>query len=121
MPVKRTHKRSVKDNTESESNAKKIVVKSHIRSVRPNTIKKDIEPVINVPAVEKHIEKPVVKRQRKAIHSAVNINDSIKEIRKDARENIAISESLANPKRASRKEKSIETSVSKEESVVVNE
>ena len=125
MPVKRTHKRAVKDNTESESVAKKIVVKSHIRSVRPNTIKKDIEPVINIPAMEKHIEKPTVKRQRKAIHSAVNINDSIKEIGKNidknTNEKLAIAESLTKPKRSSRKEKSIETSASKEESVVVNE
>ena len=125
MPVKRTHKRTVRDNTESESNAKKIVVKSHIRSVRPNTIKKDIEPVINMPAVEKHIEKPTVKRQRKAIHSAVNINDSIKEIHKnidkDIHENIATTEPLMKPKKVSRKEKSIETSASKEEIVTINE
>lgn len=125
MPVKRTHKRAVKDNTESEPVTKKIVVKSHIRSVRPNTIKKDIEPVINMPAVEKHIEKPTVRRQRKAIHSAVNINESIKDIGKNIdknmHENLAITEPLTKPKRQSRKEKSIETSVSKEESTVVNE
>lgn len=125
MPVKRTHKRTAKDNTESEPTTRKIVVKSHIRSVRPNTIKKDIEPVINIPAMEKHIEKPTVKRQRKAIHAAVNLSDSIKDIGKNIdknmHENLAITEPLAKPKRASRKEKSIETSVSKEESVVVNE
>ena len=125
MPVKRTHKRAIKDNTESESTTKKIVVKSHIRSVRPNTIKKDIESVISMPAMEKHIEKPTIKRQRKAIHSAVNINDSIKDIGKnidkDAHENLAIAEPLMKPKRASRKEKPIETSVSKEEIVTINE
>ena len=125
MPVKRTHKRAVKDNTESESTTKKIVVKSHIRSVRPNTIKKDIEPAINIPTVEKHIEKPTVKRQRKAIHSAVNISDSIKDIGKnidkDMHGNLAITESSAKPKRQSRKEKTIETSVGKEESAIVNE
>ena len=125
MPVKRTHKRTVKDNTESESVTKKIVVKSHIRSVRPNTIKKNIEPVISMPAMEKHIEKPTIKRQRKAIHSAVNIGDSMKDIGKDIgkdmHENIAITEPLTKPKRVSRKEKSIETSVSKEEIVTVNE
>ena len=125
MPAKRTHKRSVKDNTESESTTKKIVVKSHIRSVRPNTIKKNIEPVISIPTVEKHIEKPTIKRQRKAIHSAVNISDSIKEIGnntdKDMHEDIAITGPLMKPKRSSRKEKSIETSVSKEEITTVNE
>ncbi len=125
MPVKRTHKHTVKDTTESEPVTKKIVVKSHIRSVRPNTIKKDIEPVINMPTVEKHIEKPTVKRQRKAIHSAVNINDSIKDIGKNidknTNENLAITEPLTKPKRSSRKEKPIETSASKEEIVTVNE
>ena len=125
MPVKRTHKRAVKDNTESEPATRKIVVKSHIRSVRPNTIKKDVEPVINMSAVEKHIEKPTVRRQRKAIHSAVNISDSIKDIGKnidkDMHENTAITEPLVKPKRSSRKEKTIETSVSKEESAIINE
>ena len=125
MPAKRTHKHAVKDNTESESTTKKIVVKSHIRSVRPNTITKDIEPAINMPTVEKHIEKPTVKRQRKAIHSAVNIGDSIKDIckniDKDMHGNTLITESLMKPKRTSRKEKSIETSVSKEESAAINE
>ncbi len=125
MPVKRTHKRTVKDNTESESTIKKIVVKSHIRSVRPNTIKKDIEPVINMPAMEKHIEKPTVKRQRKAIHSAVNLSDSIKDIGKNidknTNENLAITEPSMKPKRASRKEKSIETSISKDEMATINE
>ena len=125
MPVKRTHKRTVKDNTESESAVKKIVVKSHIRSVRPNIIKKYIEPAINIPAMEKHIEKPTVKRQRKAVHSAVNISDSIKDIGKnidkDVHESPAITEPLTKPKRQSRKEKLIETSVSKEEIVAVNE
>mgnify|MGYP003289453473 CR=1 FL=1 len=125
MPVKRTHKRAVKDNTESEAAVKKIVVKSHIRSVKPNIIKKDIEPAINIPSMEKHIEKPTVKRQRKAIHSAVNISDSIKDIGKDIGkdidENLAIAEPLAKPKKVSRKEKSMEISVSKEEIVTVNE
>jgi hypothetical protein len=125
MPVKRTHKRTIKDNTESESTTKKIIVKSHIRSVRPNTIKKNIEPAINMPSVEKHIEKPTIKRQRKAIHSAVNISDSIKDIGKnidkDVHENLAIEEPLTKPKRQSRKEKSMETTVSKEESAIINE
>lgn len=125
MPAKRTNKRAIKDNTESEPVTRKIIVKSHIRSVRPNAIKKDIEPVINTPTVEKHIEKPIVKRQRKAIHSAVNISDSIKDIGKnidkDMHENLAITETSTKPKRQSRKEKSIETSVSKEESAIINE
>ena len=125
MPVKRTHKHTIKENTESESTTKKIVVKSHIRSVRPNTIKKNIEPVISMPAMEKHIEKPTIKRQRKAIHSAVNISDSIKDIGKNidknTNENLAIAEPLTKPKRSSRKEKLIETSVSKEEIVTINE
>ena len=125
MPVKRTHKHTIKDNTESESTTKKIVVKSHIRSVRPNTIKKDIEPVISMPAMEKHIEKPTIKRQRKAIHSAVNISDSIKDIGKNidknTNENLSIMEQSMKPKRSSRKEKLIETSVSKEEIVTINE
>lgn len=125
MPVKRTHKRTVKDNTENESAVKKIVVKSHIRSVRPNIIKKDIEPVISMPAMEKHIEKPTIKRQRKAIHSAVNISDSIKDIckniDKNAHEALSMTEPLTKPKKSSRKEKSIETSVSKEEIVIINE
>ena len=54
MPVKRTHKHTIKENTESESTTKKIVVKSHIRSVRPNTIKKNIDQVISIQAMEKH-------------------------------------------------------------------
>ena len=125
MPVKRTHKRTVKDNTENESAVKKIVVKSHIRSVRPNIIKKDIEPVISMPAMEKHIEKPTIKRQRKTIHSAVNISDSIKDISKnidkDTHEALSMTEPSMKPKKSSRKEKSIETSVSKEEIVTINE
>lgn len=81
MPVKRTHKRSVKSD-DKDGFVKKIVVKSHIRSVRPNTIKNDIEPIINMPTIEKHIEKPVIRRQRKPIQSAVDLNDSIKDIAK---------------------------------------
>lgn len=82
MPVKRIHKSSNKNEDKSIDSVKKIVVKSHIRSVRPNTIKKDIEPAINMPTIEKHVEKPTIKRQRKPIQSAVDLNESIKDIAK---------------------------------------
>ncbi len=82
MPVKRTHKRSTRDASDSTEPVKQIVVKSHIRSVRPNTIKKDIEPAIDMPTIEKHVDKPVIKRQRKPVQSAVDLNDSIKDIAK---------------------------------------
>lgn len=82
MPVKRTHKRSVNIDNSTDDSVKKIVVKSHIRSVRPNTIKKDIEPAISMPTIEKHVEKPTIKRQRKPIQSAIDLNDSIKDIAK---------------------------------------
>ena len=82
MPIKSTHKRPTKDTDRSIESVKKIVVKSHIRSVRPNVIKKDIEPAISIPSIEKHVDKPVIKRQRKPGQSAVSLNDSIKDIAK---------------------------------------
>lgn len=82
MPVKRTHKRTTKNISDSTEPVKQIVVKSHIRSVKPNVIKKDVEPAINIPTIEKHVDKPIVKRQRKPVQSAVSLNDSIKDIAK---------------------------------------
>jgi hypothetical protein len=89
MPAKRSHKRPSTDiHIKDASNVnipmeepRKIVVKSHIRSVRPKIVKTPSE-AINDKPIDKHIEKPTIKRQRKPIQSAISINESIKEIAK---------------------------------------
>lgn len=91
MPAKRSSKRSstdthIKDASDAKQSMeepKKIVVKSHIRSVKPKITKMPTTPS-NVPPIDKHIEKPVIRRPRKPIQSAISLNDSITDIRKRA-------------------------------------
>jgi hypothetical protein len=111
MPAKRTHKRTAKAQPETEQATRKIVVKSHIRSIKPDIIKKDIEPAVSILPIDKHVEKPVIKRQRKTIQSAVNLTDSIKEIsKKHASKETNSVPSTQVAKRSSKKDIPIESS-----------
>lgn len=114
MPAKRSHKRSSTDtHIKDASNAnvlmeepRKIVVKSHIRSVKPKITKMPSDLPTNIPPIDKHIEKPVIRRQRKPIQSAVSLDDSITDIRKRATNND--NQTIDSPERSTkRKHKAI--------------
>lgn len=111
MPVK--HKRSAKVQQGNEPVPRTIVVKSHIRSIKPDIVKKNIEPAVSIVPIDKHVEKPVIKRQRKTVQSAVNLNDSIKDINRKT-SNATTTETsdhqkILVQKRRSKKETSVET------------
>lgn len=74
MPVKRKHSQSA-----SSTDTKRVIVKSHMRSIKPRITETPVSPPSIVP-IDKHIDKPVPVRKRKAIRSGVSLTDTIKDI-----------------------------------------
>ena len=74
MPVKRKHSQSA-----SSPDTKRVIVKSHMRSIKPRITETPVSPPSIVP-IDKHIDKPIPIRKRKAIHSGVSLTDIVKDI-----------------------------------------
>ena len=74
MPVKRKHSQSA-----SSPDTKRVIVKSHMRSIKPRITETPAASPSIVP-IDKHIDKPIPVRKRKAIRSGVSLTDTIKDI-----------------------------------------
>ena len=74
MPVKCKHSQSA-----SSTDTKQVIVKSHMRSIKPRITETPASSPSIVP-IDKHIDKPIPVRKRKLIRSGISLTDTIKDI-----------------------------------------